>query len=80
MPVIYIFSYEGLSYGHLTWEWDKGIRSYIYPGLIALLYKILAFLDLDTVENLVSIFYCSLLFLMSIFFVCSSFCKDALVI
>lgn len=35
-------------YGHLTWEWKKGIRSYLHPMLFALLYKILAFLHLDT--------------------------------
>ncbi|XP_044463121.1 mannosyltransferase APTG1 [Mangifera indica] len=35
-------------YGHLTWEWKKGIRSYLHPMLFALLYKILALLHLDT--------------------------------
>lgn len=35
-------------YGHLTWEWKKGIRSYLHPMLFALLYKVLAFLRLDT--------------------------------
>ncbi|XP_057249239.1 mannosyltransferase APTG1 isoform X2 [Beta vulgaris subsp. vulgaris] len=35
-------------YGHLTWEWKRGIRSYLHPLLFALLYKILAFLHLDT--------------------------------
>lgn len=34
-------------YGHLTWEWKKGIRSYSHPLLFALLYKVLAFLGLD---------------------------------
>ncbi|XP_042472701.1 mannosyltransferase APTG1 [Zingiber officinale] len=34
-------------YGHLTWEWKEGIRSYLHPLLFALLYKILAFLHLD---------------------------------
>lgn len=34
-------------YGHLTWEWKKGIRSYLHPMVFALLYKILAVLGLD---------------------------------
>ncbi|KAL5548873.1 hypothetical protein UlMin_004104 [Ulmus minor] len=35
-------------YGHLTWEWKKGIRSYLHPLVFALLYKVLALLGLDT--------------------------------
>ncbi|XP_031128009.1 GPI mannosyltransferase 3 isoform X3 [Ipomoea triloba] len=35
-------------YGHLTWEWKKGIRSYLHPSIFALLYKILTFLKLDS--------------------------------
>ncbi|XP_038970951.1 GPI mannosyltransferase 3 isoform X2 [Phoenix dactylifera] len=35
-------------YGHLTWEWKRGIRSYLHPLVFALLYKIMAFLRLDT--------------------------------
>lgn len=34
-------------YGYLSWEWVAGIRSYIYPLLIAALYKTLALLRLD---------------------------------
>ncbi|XP_046419584.1 GPI mannosyltransferase 3-like [Neodiprion fabricii] len=34
-------------YGHLTWEWREGIRSYIYPLLISLIYRILGFFHLD---------------------------------
>ncbi|XP_015120305.1 GPI mannosyltransferase 3 [Diachasma alloeum] len=34
-------------YGHLTWEWRHSIRSYIYPFLISILYKILELLGLD---------------------------------
>ncbi|XP_058451373.1 GPI mannosyltransferase 3 [Malaya genurostris] len=40
-------------YGHLTWEWTKGIRSYVYPALIAGIYKFLALIKLDCVELLV---------------------------
>ncbi|XP_061997160.1 mannosyltransferase APTG1-like isoform X1 [Rosa rugosa] len=35
-------------FGHLTWEWKKGIRSYLHPLLFAFLYKVLALLGLDT--------------------------------
>ncbi|KAG0462276.1 hypothetical protein HPP92_020752 [Vanilla planifolia] len=35
-------------YGHLTWEWERGIRSYFHPLMFALLYKVMAFLGLDT--------------------------------
>jgi len=41
------------SYGYLTWEWVQGIRSYVYPLLIAGLYKILALLQLDSAHLLV---------------------------
>ncbi|KAJ3685820.1 hypothetical protein LUZ61_014984 [Rhynchospora tenuis] len=35
-------------YGHLTWEWKEGIRSYLHPLIFALLYKILAILHLES--------------------------------
>ncbi|MED6133352.1 Mannosyltransferase aptg1 [Stylosanthes scabra] len=35
-------------YGHLTWEWKAAIRSYLHPLLFVPLYKLLAFLHLDT--------------------------------
>ncbi|KAM3259147.1 hypothetical protein ACQJBY_050751 [Aegilops geniculata] len=35
-------------YGHLTWEWKRGLRSYLHPLIFASLYKFLAFLHLDT--------------------------------
>ncbi|XP_037933585.1 GPI mannosyltransferase 3 isoform X2 [Teleopsis dalmanni] len=35
-------------YGYITWEWVQGIRSYIYPLLIAGVYKALALLNLDS--------------------------------
>lgn len=40
-------------YGYLTWEWRLGIRSYLYPFLISLLYRILEFLHLDHAEVLI---------------------------
>lgn len=36
-------------FGHLTWEWTKGIRSYFHPLIIAVIYKILDILKLDHV-------------------------------
>ncbi|CAN6271138.1 unnamed protein product [Urochloa humidicola] len=35
-------------YGHITWEWKLGLRSYLHPLIFAALYKILALLHLDT--------------------------------
>ncbi|AQK67798.1 Alg9-like mannosyltransferase family [Zea mays] len=35
-------------YGHLTWEWKRGLRSYLHPLIFAALYKTLALLHLDT--------------------------------
>lgn len=35
-------------YGYLTWEWTTMIRSYLYPFLISILYRILAILSLDS--------------------------------
>ncbi|KAG5881606.1 hypothetical protein JTB14_030303 [Gonioctena quinquepunctata] len=40
-------------YGYLTWEWTKGIRSYIPPLIIAGLYKILQITGLDTANILI---------------------------
>lgn len=41
-------------YGDLTWEWQKGIRSYLYPSLVAVLYTILKYTGLDYPEAVVS--------------------------
>ncbi|XP_069695158.1 GPI mannosyltransferase 3-like isoform X1 [Periplaneta americana] len=35
-------------YGHLTWEWSHGIRSYIYPVFLASVLQLLKTLNLDT--------------------------------
>ncbi|KAL0541870.1 hypothetical protein IC582_021948 [Cucumis melo] len=40
--------YITFGYGHLTWEWKRGIRSYLHPLLFAFLYKVLALLGVDT--------------------------------
>lgn len=37
-------------YGHLTWEWKEGIRSYVYPMIFAGFYKVLALLEMDSVQ------------------------------
>lgn len=34
-------------YGHLTWEWTQGIRSYFHPLIITVFYKIVQILSLD---------------------------------
>jgi GPI mannosyltransferase 3 len=43
-----VISYVDFSYGSLTWEWIRGIRSYFYPAIFACIYKVLDFLNLDT--------------------------------
>ncbi|KAJ8305556.1 hypothetical protein KUTeg_016101 [Tegillarca granosa] len=43
-------------YGYMTWEWREGLRGYLYPSLIALLYKILAIFHLDYRILLVSVY------------------------
>ena len=35
-------------YGHLTWEWAAGIRSYLHPSLYAVLFWVLRALRCDT--------------------------------
>lgn len=40
-------------YGHLTWEWSKGVRSYIHPLIIATVYRALIWMDLDHVNYLI---------------------------
>ncbi|KAG7305159.1 hypothetical protein JYU34_010659 [Plutella xylostella] len=40
-------------YGAVTWEWQKGIRSYLYPGVVSAVYSVLKFTGLDHPEALV---------------------------
>lgn len=44
-------------YGVLTWEWQKGLRSYLYPSLVGVLYAILKFTGLDYPEAVVRNFH-----------------------
>lgn len=44
------------NFGHLTWEWHQGIRSYIPPLIISGFYKLMEFLRVDYVSVLVIIF------------------------
>ncbi|CAK1542737.1 unnamed protein product [Leptosia nina] len=37
-------------YGALTWEWQKGIRNYLYPSFVSAIYAILKFTSLDYPE------------------------------
>ena len=41
------------SYGHLTWEWAAGLRSYAHPLLFAAPYALLRALRLDSTWALV---------------------------
>ncbi|XP_068168046.1 GPI mannosyltransferase 3 [Antennarius striatus] len=41
------------NYGYLTWEWKAGIRGYSYPLLFAVIYKILHFINYDSVQLLI---------------------------
>ncbi|KAF2346452.1 GPI mannosyltransferase [Trinorchestia longiramus] len=34
-------------YGYLTWEWHEQLRSIIFPGIFAVIYKVLYYLNLD---------------------------------
>lgn len=40
-------------YGHLTWEWTRGIRSYIYPAFLASVFSALKYFHLDSVNAVV---------------------------
>ncbi|XP_026724793.1 GPI mannosyltransferase 3 [Trichoplusia ni] len=40
-------------YGTLTWEWQQGIRSYLYPSVVAGLYTVLKYTGLDYPEALI---------------------------
>nr|XP_034836369.1 GPI mannosyltransferase 3 [Maniola hyperantus] len=44
---------QAFGYGVLTWEWQKGIRSYLYPSVVAVLYSILKFTGLDYPEAVI---------------------------
>lgn len=45
---------QAFGYGALTWEWQKGIRNYLYPSVVALLYSVLKLTSLDYPEAVVS--------------------------
>lgn len=40
-------------YGAVTWEWQNGIRSYLYPSIVAAIYTILKYTGLDYPEALI---------------------------
>lgn len=42
-------------YGHLTWEWILGVRNYLHPLIISVIYKILQLLSLDSATLVVSV-------------------------
>ncbi|KAL7405715.1 hypothetical protein ABVT39_006176 [Epinephelus coioides] len=41
------------NYGYLTWEWKAGIRGFTYPLFFAFIYKILYFINYDSVYLLI---------------------------
>ncbi|XP_070762231.1 GPI mannosyltransferase 3 isoform X2 [Enoplosus armatus] len=41
------------NYGYLTWEWKAGIRGFSYPLFFAVIYKILHFINYDSVYLLI---------------------------
>ena len=47
-------SFNVRRYGYLTWEWHEELRSVLYPGIFAVLFKLLAVLCMDSVFALVS--------------------------
>ena len=53
------YNLNSVTYGYMTWEWKAGIRGFFYPLLFASIYKILHFINYDSVHLLVSscIFY-----------------------
>ncbi|XP_041969638.1 GPI mannosyltransferase 3 [Aricia agestis] len=44
---------QAFGYGTLTWEWQKGIRSFLYPSIVTALYYLLKVTNLDYPEALV---------------------------
>ena len=42
------------TYGHMTWEWDKAIRSSVHPLLFAGCYRVLSLFGLDSANAVVS--------------------------
>lgn len=58
------YNLNGVTYGYLTWEWKAGLRGFSYPLLFAFIYKILHFINYDSVYLLASsrIFYKDQLF------------------
>ncbi|XP_073320272.1 GPI mannosyltransferase 3 [Pagrus major] len=41
------------NYGYMTWEWKAGIRGFLYPLMFASIYKILHFINYDSVYLLI---------------------------
>lgn len=48
------YNLNGVTYGYLTWEWKAGLRGFSYPLLFAFIYKILHFINYDSVYLLAS--------------------------
>ncbi|KAI5635229.1 alg9-like mannosyltransferase family domain-containing protein [Phthorimaea operculella] len=44
---------HAFGYGALTWEWQKGIRSYLVPGIVTAVYTVLKYTGLDYPEAVI---------------------------
>lgn len=49
------------NYGHLTWEWHQGIRSYLPPLIVAAYYKLLELIGIDFLPFLVLIVFINII-------------------
>ena len=58
-------------YGELTWEWQKGIRSAIFPAIFTGIYRVLKVLNKDSAS--------ALMYVPRVFMACLLTCQDFLV-
>uniref|UniRef100_A0A8C3AYZ0 Mannosyltransferase n=1 Tax=Cyclopterus lumpus TaxID=8103 RepID=A0A8C3AYZ0_CYCLU len=53
VPDEYWQSLEVVTYGYVTWEWKEGLRGFTYPLFFAFIYKLLYFINYDSVHLLI---------------------------
>lgn len=73
---------NSVTYGYVTWEWKEGLRGFTYPLFFAFIYKLLYFINCDSVHLLASshIFYPDDLYIgMTKYISCSHFAPLILV-
>lgn len=54
MIILCCYNLNSVTYGYLTWEWKAGIRGFSYPLIFAFIYKLLHFINYDSVHLLAS--------------------------